>query len=102
MRRREVLALVGADLWPLWASAQQLGTPYRIGFLRNGLPPPTFIEGLRQGLRELGYVEGQNIRIEYAMAASADELRAAAAELVRLVSMSSLLRARHQPSRPRT
>jgi putative ABC transport system substrate-binding protein len=52
--------------------------------LRNGTPPPTFIEGLRQGLRELGYVEGQNIRIDYALAASADQLPAAAAELVRL------------------
>jgi putative tryptophan/tyrosine transport system substrate-binding protein len=84
MRRREVLALVGAGLWPLWAGAQQLGTPRRVGFLRNGTPPPTFIEGLRQGLRDLGYVEGQNIRIDYALAASADQLPAAAAELVRL------------------
>jgi hypothetical protein len=51
---------------------------YRIGFLRNGPPPETFIEGLRTGLRELGYVEGHDISIEYGLARSADELPSAA------------------------
>jgi len=69
---------------PLGAEAQQAGKVYRIGFLRNGPPPETFIEGLRKGLRELGYVEGQNISIEYGLARSADELPSAAARLVSL------------------
>jgi putative ABC transport system substrate-binding protein len=66
------------------AEAQPSGKVYRIGFLRNGPPPPTFIEGLRQGLRELGYVEGQSVTIEYGLTGSADELSDAAAKLVRL------------------
>ena len=84
MRRREFITLLGgAAAWPLGVDAQQAGTSYRIGFLRNGSPPQTFIEGLRQRLREFGYVESQNIRIDYGLAASADELPAAAAELLR-------------------
>jgi putative tryptophan/tyrosine transport system substrate-binding protein len=85
MRRREFIAgLAGATAWPVALKAQQPARVYRLGFLRNGSPPQTFVEGLRQGMRELGYVEGQNIRIEYGLAPSADELPAAAAELVRL------------------
>jgi putative ABC transport system substrate-binding protein len=84
MRRREFIRLVGgAAAWPLAARAQQPGTAYRLGFLRNGSPPRTFIEGLRQGLRDLGYVESKNITIDYSLAASADDLPVAAAELVR-------------------
>jgi putative ABC transport system substrate-binding protein len=75
------LALLAA---PLAAEAQPAGKVYRLGFLRNGPPPETFIEGLRTGLRELGYVEGQNIRIEYGLARSADELPSVAARLVGL------------------
>ena len=85
MRRREFIAgLAGATAWPVALKAQQPARVYRLGFLRNGSPPQTFVEGLRQGMRELGYVEGQNIRIEYGLAPSAEELPAAAAELVRL------------------
>src|SRR5215211_6749306 len=85
MRRREFIAgLAGVTAWPVALKAQQPARVYRLGFLRNGSPPQTFVEGLRQGMRELGYVEGQNIRIEYGLAPSADELPAAAAELVRL------------------
>lgn len=69
---------------PLSAEAQPTGRIYRIGFLRDGPPPETFIEGLRKGLREPGYVEGQNISIEYGLARSADELPGAAARLVSL------------------
>ena len=66
------------------ADSQQTGKMYRLGFLRNGPPPETFIEGLRRGLRELGYVEGRNITIEYGVTRTADELPAAAARLVNL------------------
>jgi putative ABC transport system substrate-binding protein len=69
---------------PRTAETQQTGRIYRLGFLRNGPPPETFVEGLRQGLRELGYVEGQHISIEYGLARSADELPPAAARLVSL------------------
>ena len=85
MDRRAFLGTVtGLLAAPLAAAAQQPGKVYRIGFLRNGPPPETFIEGLRTGLRELGYVEGQNISIEYGLARSADELPSAAARLVGL------------------
>src|SRR5258705_4384287 len=81
--RFTIVLVLGALLAPILAAdAQQAKPVYRIGFLRNGPPPETFIGGLRQGLRELGYVEGQNISIEYGLAGSADQLPDAAAELV--------------------
>jgi ABC-type uncharacterized transport system substrate-binding protein len=85
MRRREFVALLGgaAAAWPFAAESQQAGGVYRIGFLRNGPPPKTFIAGFRQGLRELGYIEGRNIAIEYGLALSAKRLPEAAADLVR-------------------
>jgi putative ABC transport system substrate-binding protein len=75
------LALLAA---PPGIEAQQGGKIYRIGFLRNGPPPETFIEGLRRGLRELGYIEGENISIEYGLTERADQLSSAAARLLRL------------------
>jgi len=48
--------------------AQQTAKVPRIGFLRSGPPPQAFVEGFQQGLRELGYVEGQNIIIDYRFA----------------------------------
>jgi ABC-type uncharacterized transport system substrate-binding protein len=50
---------------PVTTDAQQPAKVPRIGFLRAGPPPRAFVEGFRQGLRELGYVEGQNIIIDY-------------------------------------
>ena len=85
MRRREFIALVGAVAgWPIAARAQQAGKVPRIGFLRVGTPPATFIEPFRNGLRELGYVEGASITIEYGIAESVIQLPNIAAELVRL------------------
>jgi putative ABC transport system substrate-binding protein len=83
--KRAAVALLSFILFaaPLVGEAQQAAKPYRIGFLRSGPPPDTFIEGFRQGLRDLGYVEGQSVTIEYGVAASADHLTAAAADLVR-------------------
>jgi ABC-type uncharacterized transport system substrate-binding protein len=68
---------------PVVTDAQETGRVYRLGFLRDGPPPDTFIAGLRQGLRDLGYVEGKNLQIEYGLADRADGLPAAA-RLVRL------------------
>jgi putative ABC transport system substrate-binding protein len=64
--RRELITLLGgaAVAWPLTAGAQQPVKLYRIGILSPDLPPPGFLEAFRQGLRELGYVEGQNIAFE--------------------------------------
>src|SRR6516165_5056962 len=86
MRRREFVALVGgAAAWPLTAIAQQPVIPV-IGFLGGadpiGLAPQ--IEALRLGLRDYGYIEGQNITVEYRWAEGRyDRLPALAADLVR-------------------
>ena len=85
MKRRAFLAGVGALALARTAKAQAQGKAkvQRIGFLRSGPPPPAWINGLREGLRELGYVEGRNVTIEFGLASSADRLPQAAAELVR-------------------
>jgi hypothetical protein len=84
MRRREFMALAGAAAaWPLAARAQQAPI-HRLGFLRDGPPPPSFMEGFRRGLREFGYVEDQNITIHYGLADGPEKLAEAAAELVDL------------------
>jgi putative ABC transport system substrate-binding protein len=68
MRRREFISLLGgtAAAWPLAARAQQAGSTARIGLLWPGDAPPVSprMESFRQGLRTLGFVDGQNIAIE--------------------------------------
>ncbi len=83
--RREFLATVACGLLvvPRAAAAQQTGKVYRIGLLRVGPPPPSFIEPFREGLRELGYVEGQSIIIEYGFARSVAQLPDLATDLIR-------------------
>jgi putative tryptophan/tyrosine transport system substrate-binding protein len=84
--RRTFLAAVGAGLiTPLAAKAQQMGKVYRIGFLRPAPPPKAFVEAFLQGLLERGYVEGQNVVIQYRVTdGSIDQLPSLAAELVQL------------------
>ena len=88
MKRREFITLLGgaAATWPFAARAQQTGKLYRIGFLWDGPDVfPDALEAFRQGLRELGYVEGRNIAIEYRWAEGKPErMRELAEELVRL------------------
>ena len=86
MKRREFFALVvgSAVAAAQGASAQQATKVHRIGFLRVGAPPKTFIDGFQKGLRDLGYVEGQNLVIEYGLAPNAVQLPGAAAKLLRL------------------
>jgi putative tryptophan/tyrosine transport system substrate-binding protein len=84
MNRRTFLAGTGAVLLalPLAAEAQQTGKVYRVGFL-TGSPVPQFFEALRQGLHERGWIEGQNLAIEYRSAESRyDRVPELAAELV--------------------
>lgn len=83
---RTVAAAVLLLLSIPWAYAQQTGKSWRIGFL--GPPPSTgahLVAAFREGLRELGYVEGKNIVIEHRTTAGKDELaHRLAAELVAL------------------
>jgi putative tryptophan/tyrosine transport system substrate-binding protein len=90
MRRREFIAgLGGAAAWPLAARGQQRTTIPRIGVLspsrsEDSIPNRVILNGFMAGLRELGYVEGQNITIEREFSdANADRLRELAAELVK-------------------
>jgi ABC-type uncharacterized transport system substrate-binding protein len=81
-----VLALALVLFTPvLCAEAQHTPKVPMIGFLRSGPPPQAFVDGFRQGLRELGYVEGQNIIVEYRFAdGGTAQLAELASELVRL------------------
>jgi putative ABC transport system substrate-binding protein len=79
-------ALVGvASAW-LPGGAQQAGKVYRVGFLTSGTPGvyARYVEGFKLGLRELGYVEGQNIVVDYRFGEGSNErTEELAAELVR-------------------
>src|SRR6266508_2229426 len=87
MRRRQFITLVGGAVatWPLAARAQQSKVA-RIGALYKGTADAeSFKKELREGLRELGYIEGQNIAFEFRSAeGKLDQLPRLAAELVRL------------------
>ena len=66
MNRRDALAaMLALGAAPFAAEAQPAGKVFRIGFLRAGRPPEAFLTGFQKGLRELGYVDGQNCVIEY-------------------------------------
>jgi putative ABC transport system substrate-binding protein len=87
--RRVFVGALGLGLLaaPLAAEAQQAGKVYRIGYLGTSSPSleQHLVEAFRQRLRELGYIEGQNITIEYRWAEGHDDrLPGQAAELVRL------------------
>src|SRR5262245_52394746 len=88
MRRREFITLLGgaAVAWPLAARAQQTRKVARIGILDffPSAASANFIEPFQQGLRELGYVDGSSIHVEYHSAEQRSDLAATlAADLVR-------------------
>src|SRR6476659_4171596 len=85
--RREFIALIGGvAAWPLAARAQQPAKVARIGYLDLGPASAreSRVEALRAGLRDLGWVEGKNILIEFRWADNVSQLPALAAELVRM------------------
>jgi putative ABC transport system substrate-binding protein len=86
VRRREFITLLGgAAAWPIAAYAQQAKLP-TVGVLVLGSPPPeAFLKGLRDALRDVGYIEGSNIALEIRNSEGRPDLLAErAAEFVRL------------------
>lgn len=87
MRRREFITLLGGAIaWPLNAYAQQSARP-TVGFLHPSSPEAFthIVEGFRKGLADTGFIESQNVTVEYRWARGQyDRLPALATELVQL------------------
>ena len=87
MRRREFIAILGGVAgWPIAVHGQQLKKIPRVGFL--GLTSPAahaqFLEAFRRGLRDLGYIDGESISVEYRWAEGQyDRLPQLATDLIR-------------------
>jgi putative ABC transport system substrate-binding protein len=85
MRRRDFIKIISGAVaaWPLAASAQPSAMPV-IGFIREGSAESNWVGGFHKGLSETGYVEGQNVTVEYHwLEGQYDSLPALVADLVR-------------------
>jgi hypothetical protein len=85
MQRRQLIMLLGAVAvaWPFSARAQRGSKSFRVGILANEKWPP--LDGLRDGLRELGYIEGQNLELVHRyVEGQPDKYAAFTAELIGL------------------
>ena len=107
MRRREFISLIaGATAWPVTGRGQQ--TMPVVGFVFSGAPSAIaalYVKAFKRGLEEVGFIEGQNVAVEYNLPGAHDErLPALMDELVqRAVPSSSgiLLRRLRQKEQPR-
>jgi len=78
LNRRDFIGLLGCSIIAkAMAARAQQAKPARIGFLRVGPPPPTYIGGFREGLREQGLLEGRDVVIEFALVQNAAQIRKA-------------------------
>jgi putative tryptophan/tyrosine transport system substrate-binding protein len=84
MERRTFLAMVSGSLLaaPLTAEAQPAGKVHRIAWISTEAQPDPFVDGFREGLRQYGYIDGQNLFLDLRYArGDLDALRAAVVEL---------------------
>jgi len=85
MRRRDFIVLAGGAAWPRAVRAEQ-GAPPLVGFMHSGAPSDytlRIIASFREGLKDIGFVDGQNVAIEYRWAEGHyDRLPALAADLI--------------------
>jgi putative ABC transport system substrate-binding protein len=88
MDRRTFIALIGSApaLAPLGAFAQQAGRPRRVAFLGLGVmgQPSPYVDSLRDGLREFGWVEGRNLTLHLYWATGRNDMEAVARELLKV------------------
>jgi putative tryptophan/tyrosine transport system substrate-binding protein len=99
IKRREFITLLGgAAAWPLAAGAQQPALPV-IGLLATGSPEASadFLRAFREGLKQSGHVEGENVAIEYRWVEQIERVPALAADLVRR-QVAVMVTAGHDPA----